>query len=141
MDSYIEFAARHTFLVGAAFVLLAIIIYTEIKHFTRKYKDANVNEAVRIINNDNALLLDVREKKEVAQGIIGGAKHITLGEVNKRIDEIASFKDKPVLVYCRSGNRSAMACGLLTKAGFSDVTNLKGGIMAWEAEHLPVVKA
>ena len=90
--------------------------------------------------NDDALVLDVREDKEFAAGHILKAKHIPLGQLANRIKEIEKFKTKPVLVTCRSGQRSARACGMLKKAGFETVYNQAGGIIAWERANLPTTQ-
>lgn len=77
------------------------------------------------------LLLDVREDYERAEFNIGGT-HIPLGEITASFDKLASHKDEEIVVYCRSGKRSAMAQHLLQQAGFSNVRNLEGGMLAWE---------
>lgn len=81
---------------------------------------------------DFDLLLDVREPDEWAAGVIGTPKTITLGRVMRDVatDELQSLKGKKLLVYCRSGARSALACGVLAKNGFQ-VTNLAGGFRGW----------
>jgi len=141
MQEYIDFA-RNNFLIVAGFIaVLGFIIKTEISRLTRKYKQIGVNEAVMLLNKDNSIVLDVREDKEIQGGKIKDAKHITLGQLSSRIAELGSDKQKPILVYCRSGSRSGHACQMLTKAGYEDVSNLAGGILAWEAANLPVVKA
>ena len=101
--------------------------------------DADTLKATRLYNDD-ALVLDVREDKEFAAGHIPKAKHIPLGQLANRIKELEKFKGKPVLVTCRSGQRSARACGMLKKAGFETVYNQAGGIIAWERANLPVTK-
>lgn len=90
--------------------------------------------------NDDALILDVREDKEYASGHIPKAKHIPLGQLTKRIQELDKHKGKPILVTCRSGHRSARACRTLKKAGFETVFNQAGGIIAWERANLPVTQ-
>ena len=141
MQEYIDFA-RNNFLIVAGFIaVLGFIIKTEISRLTRKYKQIGVNEAVMLLNKDNSIVLDVREDKEIQGGKIKDAKHITLGQLPSRIAELGPDKQKPILVYCRSGSRSGHACQMLTKAGYEDVSNLAGGILAWEAANLPVVKA
>jgi len=141
MQEYIDFA-RNNFLIVAGFIaVLGFIIKTEISRLTRKYKQIGVNEAVMLLNKDNSIVLDVREDKEVQGGKIKDARHITLGQLPSRMAELGSDKQKPILVYCRSGSRSGHACQMLTKAGYEDVSNLAGGILAWEAANLPVVKA
>lgn len=97
-------------------------------------------EAVLKMNHEDAIVLDVREAAEYAQGHIPRARHIPLGELARRIGELEKFKDKPIIVACRSGHRSAGACGILAKHGFGNVYNLAGGMIAWEAANLPVEK-
>ncbi|QKY71391.1 rhodanese-like domain-containing protein [Lentibacillus sp. CBA3610] len=79
-------------------------------------------------NNENVNIIDVREDDEVAQGKIPGAKHIPLGEVSDRLDEID--KDKHYYMVCRSGGRSGKASEFLKAQGY-DVTNVDGGMLAW----------
>lgn len=140
MNEYIEFAQRHPILVMGFIAVLGIIIWMEFGRLTRKYKQVDTNQAVQLMNRDNTLVLDVREDKELGDGKIQDAKHIALKDLSKRMSELDKHKDAPVLVYCRSGNRSGMACGMLTKAGFSNVSNLGGGFVAWEGANLPISK-
>ncbi|MGM0552377.1 MAG: rhodanese-like domain-containing protein [Pseudomonadota bacterium] len=135
-----EFLANHPILTGALGAVIGVILFVELRQLTRKYRTLSPAEAVRVMNRDDALVLDVREDKEVAGGRIGGAKHIPLGSLKKRLPDLEKHKGSPVVVYCRSGNRSAMAASQLTAAGFEDVVNLKGGIQAWQAANMPIKK-
>jgi rhodanese-related sulfurtransferase len=74
-------------------------------------------------------LIDVRTEAEVAQGVIGGAIHIPLHLLPLRAADIP--QDKPVVIYCRSGARSAQACAFMASKGYENMHNLAGGIMAW----------
>ena len=140
MQEYIDFA-RNNFLIVAGFIgVLAFIIKTELSRISRKYKEIGVNQAVMLLNKENTVILDVREDKEIQGGIIKGARHITLSQLSEKIGTISTNKQDPVLIYCRSGSRSGHACQQLTKAGFEDVSNLSGGIIAWESANLPVSK-
>ena len=85
-------------------------------------------------------VLDVRENDEFAAGHLPKARHIPLKELEARLPELAKFKEKPVIVTCRSGARSGSACRALRKAGFTQVHNLKGGVPAWQQANLPVEK-
>jgi rhodanese-related sulfurtransferase len=85
---------------------------------------------------DSHLLLDVRTAEEFASGYIPGAVNISVETLASRLDEIPS--DTPVVVYCRSGNRSATAARILVDAGFGPVYDL-GGIQTWIAQGLPVI--
>jgi rhodanese-related sulfurtransferase len=94
-------------------------------------------EAVLLFNHEDALVLDVREQSEWADGHIGKARHIPLGQLKTRLTELEKYKDKPIVVVCRSGNRSGSACGTMKKAGFEKMYNLAGGMLAWEQAGLP----
>lgn len=76
-----------------------------------------------------AQFIDVRTEAEVAQGVISGAIHIPLHLLPLRAADV--FQDKPVVIYCRSGARSAQACAFMAAQGFNNMHNLAGGIMAW----------
>lgn len=86
-----------------------------------------------VASNPDVLLLDVRQPEELTQelGQIDGARPIPLPELPQRLAEIEGWKDKPVVTVCRSGRRSATAGEILLKAGFRDVRNLEGGMIAW----------
>ena len=103
-------------------------------------KQTGPQEAVMLMNHEDALILDVRENSEFADGHIGKAKHIPLGSVGKRLNELEKFRDRPIVVVCRSGNRSSSACRTLRKAGFQNVSNLDGGMIAWDQAGLPKEK-
>ena len=77
------------------------------------------------------VLLDVREDYERAEFNIGGM-HIPLGVLTASFDKLAPHKDDEIVVYCRSGKRSGMAQHLLQQAGFTNVRNLEGGMLAWQ---------
>jgi len=78
------------------------------------------------------VLLDVREDYERAEFSVGGI-HIPLGNLSASFDKLAAHKDDEIIVYCRSGKRSGMAQMLLQQSGFSNVRNLEGGMMAYQA--------
>lgn len=86
------------------------------------------------------MVLDVREENEFATGHIPEAKNIPLSKLTERAGELKKYQQKPVVVNCQGGVRSANACGQLQKAGFTSVYNLKGGINAWNEAKLPVAK-
>ena len=140
MQEYIDFAADNPLYFIGLIVVLFLIIKVETDRFTRKFNMVNTNQAVKLMNQDDTVIVDVREDKEIKGGIIQGAQHITLGQLNDRIGHLGTNKQVPVLVYCRTGTRSSSACNTITKAGFENVSALSGGIMAWETANLPTVK-
>lgn len=97
-------------------------------------EEITVQELKQKIDNDEGVfLLDVREPFEQYQSKIEykNTQLIPVGELDNRLDEIEDQKEQEVICMCRSGSRSAEACKLLEKRGFTDVKNLKGGINEW----------
>jgi rhodanese-related sulfurtransferase len=92
------------------------------------------------MSKQGALLLDVREVGEYAEVHAPNATLIPLGEMSTRLNEISAYKDKPIAVICRSGRRSAKAVQLLRDAGYSQVSNVNGGMSAWENAGLAVIR-
>ncbi|MDR6554647.1 rhodanese-like domain-containing protein [Paenibacillus qinlingensis] len=82
------------------------------------------------VDKDKHVLIDVREPGELKQGYIPGAVNMPLSTMNRRLAEIP--KDRPVYLYCRSGMRSKQAARILRRNGFSELSHLKGGMMAWK---------
>ncbi|TSA19836.1 MAG: rhodanese-like domain-containing protein [Betaproteobacteria bacterium] len=85
-------------------------------------------------------VLDVREAGEFEAGRIPGAINIPRGILEFRIGEVQEFvkKDTPILIYCRTGGRAALATIQLAKLGYSDLKSITGGIMGWQGANLPV---
>jgi rhodanese-related sulfurtransferase len=89
----------------------------------------------RLDAGEDIHLLDVRENHERAEYNIGGV-HIPLGQVQTmQIEDIDNWKNDEVVVYCRSGNRSGIAAQFLEQAGFKNVVNLTGGMLAWREKN------
>ena len=82
----------------------------------------------------------MRSAREFAGGHLGGAVLLPVQELQKRLGELAGDKDRPVFVYCRTGNRSNVAAKLLVDAGHKQVVNLRTGIVGWQQAGLPVIK-
>lgn len=138
MNQLIEFASQNLILVAAFLVVLTLIIKAELESRVGGISQLNAHDAVRLLNDDNTIVLDVREANEFSGGHIRNAIHIPLSSLDKRLNEIEKYSGRSVLVYCRSGNRSYTACKKLKKAGFASAVNLHGGIMAWSSANLPV---
>src|SRR5919204_1287790 len=86
---------------------------------------------------DSAAFVDVREQEEWEQGHITGALHIPRGNLESRIERALPDKDRPVMVYCASGNRSLFAAKTLEELGYSDVRSLSGGFADWKRNGFP----
>jgi len=131
------FADEQIFTTITLLLLIVLLIGNIIADKYRKYEIVDAKGAIDLMDDkDNLIILDVREKKERKAGYIEGDKHIPLASVKDKLDSLDTNKN--VLVYCRSGSRSAHIAGLLTRNGFEKVYNLKGGINAWKRAKLPV---
>ncbi|MBC8630212.1 rhodanese-like domain-containing protein [Paeniclostridium hominis] len=86
----------------------------------------------KMINEKDTLLIDIRTKEEFDEKNIDGAINIPLQNLMQDIDEIIDYKDKSVIIYCRSGHRSIIACNLLEMEGFKHIYNLEKGIIQYK---------
>ena len=120
-------------LIGVATLLSVSIASAE------ALPEIDVTAAAAQIQAMQIKVLDVREPSEFSTGVIQGAVLIPLGQVEKRIGELDGLKDRPMLVVCGSGGRSAEAIKVLSKHGFTKLQNMKGGMNAWRKASLPVV--
>lgn len=105
------------------------------------HKDITVDEAQAMMEEDKTIvLLDVRTPQEFAgpSGHLEGAILIPIQELEQRLGELEQFKDRMIIAYCRTGNRSGTAATILTRRGYQAV-NMDGGIVQWNKQQLPVV--
>ena len=100
----------------------------------------STTQATNLINREDALVVDVREPNEFAAGHVLGAKNLPLARLDASGADLAKKKERPVIVYCDGGDRSAKALATLKKHGFTRVANLSGGLGAWQQAGLPVEK-
>jgi len=137
MEQYLEFAANHVVLVGAFFVVLSALIWNLVANPGGKYNIDAVTATTKI-NHEDGIVLDVRSMAEFKDGHIINAENVPLNGLNNNLKKLEKHKNRPIIAVCRSGSRSGAACSTLRKAGFEQVFNLRGGMMAWESANLPV---
>lgn len=137
-----EFATNHALLAAAFVSLLVLTLLNEMKQASQRFSSLTPASAVQLMNSeeDNMILLDVRESAETAAGKIAKAVQIPVSGIDKRVGELDKYRNKHVIVYCKNGSRSGIACKTLNKAGFEHVYNLNGGVTAWQEAHLPLSK-
>lgn len=138
MQQYIEFVIRHWALFAALAVILVLLAWNFGIGALGGTKALEPTQATRLINRENAVVIDVRPQGDFEQGHIIDAVHIPMDNLSDRLKSLEKYKERPVLVYCRSGNTSSRAVATLRKAGFARVYHLKGGIMAWQNASFPV---
>ena len=98
-------------------------------------------EAVRLINREKAVLIDVCEPAEFAAGHVAGARNVPLAAIEAGHKQLPSNKALPLVVLCQSGARAARAAGMLRKLGYEKAQPMAGGLAAWREAGLPVEKS
>jgi rhodanese-related sulfurtransferase len=135
----IEFVGHHPYLIGALLVSLVAVLLYELRLRAGGVTHVSAADAVRLINK-GALVIDVRKPTEFDAGHIVNARNIELDKLQQENDAIAKKKDKILLAVCENGGLSGKAAGLLRKAGYVNSFSLRGGILGWRADNLPLVK-
>ena len=134
--SWTVFVAEQWFLISTLAILVAAFFWTE-SH--KGGKALSYHEVTRMINAGEAVLLDVREKKEFGQGHIVDSTNIPYAKLNDRCNELDKHKEKVVIVVDKLGQHAGAAGKILKDKGFN-VARLQGGITEWAGQNLPLVK-
>jgi rhodanese-related sulfurtransferase len=134
----VDFVRNNLLLIAVALVSGAMLLWPIFRRSTGG-PWVNTAQATHLINREDAMVLDVREPGEYGAGHILGAKNVPLSRLADATD-LAKRKERPVIVYCDAGERSAKALALLKKQGFTRVVNLTGGLGGWQQAGLPVEK-
>ena len=125
--------------IGVAFLFISgLLVGNEVLRKIRGVRALSAAEALRLINDRDAWVVDIREGGEYKEGHIPQARHIPLASLRERLGELGKAGDKPIIVYCRTGNTAQSACAQLKKNGIADVYSLNGGLAAWLDANLPV---
>ena len=135
-----QFLQNNIWMIGVALGSGLMLLWSFVGNSVRGIKEVSSVDALQLINHKSALILDVREEKEFNSGHLLNAKWIPLGKLAGNLAKLDRHRDKPLVVYCRSGQRSAAACVLLGKQGFSQAHKLAGGVLAWQKSGLPLEK-
>jgi len=140
MAQFAEFVSNHWVLFLELVIIVGVLLGTTVLAPLRGYKSIGPADVTRLINHEDAVVLDVREGNEFHEGHIVNSIHVPLSALKTRVGELEKFSSRPVIVSCRSGHRSANACSTLRKRGFKNLYNMGGGILAWKNANLPLTK-
>ena len=135
-----QFVSDNILPISIALLSGIMLLWSAFGNRIRGIKEVDCTAALQLINHKNALVLDVRDEGEYKTGHILNSTPIQLGKLKERIGELEKYKEQPIVVVCRSGNRSSTACVTLSKHGFAQAYNLAGGIIAWQKANLPLEK-
>lgn len=141
MQDIMQFVGRHPVLSLAWIGLLAAVLFTTFKGLTSKVKVITRGETTRLINQEDAIVVDVRSRDDYRKGHIANAVNLPAAEIKKgNVGELDKYKEKPLIVACSNGVSSLEPANLLHKAGFTKVSVLKEGVAGWSGENLPLVR-
>lgn len=133
----VKFLGDNVFLVGVAVVSGGMLIWPVLRRGTAGPSISTL-QATQLMNQQNALVLDVRDAPEYQKGHLLNARNIPFAELGTRAGELEKHKAKPLVVVCDGDNRSSKAVAVLRKQGFEKVFTLGGGIAAWRQAGLPL---
>lgn len=131
------FISNHWILCAAFIVVLCAIVVYEMRVHRKKPMSLLPHMVVRYLNDENAVLLDIRPKKDYDQGHILHATWINTDNATQTWD---AYESKPVIVVCMRGIRAQQFAAQLRKTGLKNVMVLQGGMEAWRESGLPVIK-
>lgn len=134
MDFFV-FISEQWLLVSILLVLVYAFAFTE---RAKGGKPLSCAELVRLMNSEEAILLDVRDTKDFQTGHVHGARHIPWNKLAGRISELEKYREKTIVVADKIGQHAGAAGKQLTQNGFT-VRRLSGGMNEWRAQNLPLV--
>lgn len=139
MAQVIEFFSNHPYLLAGLVGALAFVIVAEVRHRIGP-SGLSTADVVRLINDEDAVVIDIRESGEYKSGHIINAKNLPMARLLDEIGRVAKNKSKPVILYCKTGSQSAAACQSLVKAGYEKAAYIKSGLYSWQDSNLPTEK-
>ncbi|CCJ77312.1 rhodanese-like domain-containing protein [Cronobacter muytjensii] len=141
MQEIMQFVGRHPILSIAWIALFAAVIYTTFKSLTSKVKVITRGEATRLINKEDAVVVDIRQRDDFRKGHIASAMNLLPADIKtNNVGELDKHKAKPVIVVDGNGLSAQESATALTNAGFEQVYVLKEGVAGWSGENLPLVR-
>ncbi len=135
-----QFIINNWYLILGIVVVLGMLVWGPLTQLLHGVQHVTSAEAIRLLNHEKGLLVDVREPDEYRGGHIPNALSLPLSGLAAGLKQIEKHKARPLIVCCRTSQRSARAAVALRKQGFASVQVLAGGITAWQGENLPVEK-
>ena len=124
-------------LVTTLAVLVSLLVWDSSQKAGPK---VSTHEATRLINTQNAVVVDIRDKKDFKEGHLVDSINMTSAQIKDRASELEKYKDSPIIVVCKTGQTASEASKTLKQQGFEQVYRLQGGIMEWTNNNLPLVK-
>lgn len=140
MERFPEFVANHLFLFSLLLSILMLLVWNFYGDILSGVKLLMPEEVTRLINREDAQVVDIRSQKEFETGHIIDAIHINVDELGTQSEKLKKYKDKGVILCCASGSVSIKEVRKLMNEGFEKIYCLKGGILSWQNASLPLTK-
>lgn len=141
MQEIMQFIGRNPILCIGWLALFAAVLYTTFKGVASKVKVISRGEATRLINKEDAVVVDLRQRDDFRKGHIAGAVNLLPGEIKaNNVGELEKSKSTPIIVVDGTGLQAQTPANELVKAGFEKVFVLKDGVSGWVGENLPLVR-
>ncbi|MGH8657017.1 MAG: rhodanese-like domain-containing protein [Gammaproteobacteria bacterium] len=135
-----EFIVQNLFLFIALAVILVLLVANLVIGSIYGGAQVSPTEVTKLINRDDALVLDVRDHAEFATGHILDAQSFPLKELKERFSDLEKLRGRPIVINSRAGSDAVKAAKVLKKAGIEKVYRLQGGILSWQNANLPLAK-
>lgn len=141
MQEYLDFAANHPLLTMVWLGLASAVVYMTIMSKLTKVKVVAAQQAVLLINKQDAVVVDIRPAEEFRKGHIAGAINLPNTQLKaNNLNLIEKYQEKPLVLVCETGMSTSGAGRVLSKSGFKQVYALRGGMADWRSQNLPVTK-
>jgi rhodanese-related sulfurtransferase len=140
MQRLLEFIGHHPYLVAAAVLAAIVVVVYELRARVQAFAALSAAQAVRLMNQGGALVIDLRSKDSFDAGHIVDARNVPVATLESQADSLKKWRDKNVITYCDNGSNGATAARTLMKLGFTKVFNLQGGLNGWVKDNLPLTK-
>lgn len=140
MERLLEFTVNHPFLIALFVAILALLLWNLFSDRLSGVKPLTPAELTRLLNHEDAVLLDIRSKAEFDKGHILNARNIPAAQIDQKLEQLKSESDQPFILCCNSGMDSQRVARRLLMQGFPRVHTLKGGMHAWRNDALPLTK-
>lgn len=137
MAQFIDFLTQQWLLASSLLACIVLFLFNESR---RAGASLSPQQAINLVNKEQAVIVDIREAAEFRKGHIVDALNIPFNKLAERKSELSAYKDRPLILVCKMGHTASAAGKLLAGAGFTRVARMSGGMMEWQTMRLPLVK-
>ena len=140
MEHLPEFIANHLFLVSLFIGILCLLLWNLFGTAASGIVEIGPAEMTRMMNHEKAVVLDIRDEQDFANGHILNAVNIPMAKLADQDDALTGYRDRPVIFTCRQGIESVRAARAARQKGLEKIYCLKGGVQAWKNANMPLMR-